>query len=189
MLKLIMASSSALFALISSVLILAVFLQSDCDLALILLPFNPIRKFERKVVWITGASSGIGASLAKAFSKSGAIVVISARREKQLEEVSESCSHNGQKPFSLVLDVTDYDSHQKAVQQIISKFGRIDILVMNAGRSQRALALDTPLSETQELMNLNFLSYVALAKHVIPEMSKMGGGQVIGMPLYYAIYN
>jgi short-subunit dehydrogenase len=74
-------------------------------------------------------------------------------------------------------DMTDYDEHSKAFNLIIEKYGRIDVLVLNAGRAQRALAMDTDLKDTKALIDLNFISFVSLAKVVLPTMTS--GGQVV----------
>lgn len=161
------------------VVALAVFFKSDADLPLLFLPYEEKNSFDGKVIWITGASSGIGASLAETMVKAGATVIISARRVAQLESVADNCSRFGQKPYVLPLDVTDFDAHKVAYDNIIEKFGRIDSLVLNAGVSQRSIAIETPLSVTQDLMNLNFMSFVALTKVVLPSMVEHKNGQLV----------
>ena len=136
--------------IIITIAVLAIFFKSDCDLYLFLLPKPPVQAFQGQVVWITGASSGIGASLAADFAKSGAQVVISARRHDRLVEVANKCSQDGGiPPMILPMDVTDLKSHEQAVKTVIDKFGKIDVLVLNAGRSQRNLAIDTDMSDTK----------------------------------------
>lgn len=99
------------------------------------------------MIWITGASSGIGEELAVQLAAVGCRLVLSATREKQLEDVKRRClsvnttlkSHD---VLCLKLDVTDYKSHRKALELVIEHFGRIDILVNNAGRYQVGLFED-----------------------------------------------
>ena len=163
-----------------SISLIALFATSDTDK--ILLPYytyDEKKAFDGKVIWVTGASSGIGASLACDLTAAGAQVIISARRIQLLEEVSEKCSKFGKIPFILPLDVTDIDRNADNFAMIIQKFGRLDTLVLNPGRSQRALALDTTLNATKELFDLNFFSYVSLAKIVVPSMISNGGGHVV----------
>lgn len=96
-----------------------------------------------------------------------------------IEEIALKCSKFGTKPFVLPLDILDYNAQEEAYKTIISKFGRIDILVLNAGVSQRLTAIDTPLSVTQDLMNLNFISFVSLTKLALPSMIKQQQGQIV----------
>lgn len=159
--------------------VLAVFFKSDADFLVYLLPYKEEGSFAGKVVWITGASSGIGAALAEDLVKAGAKVVISARRQNLLDEVADSCATFGERPFVLPLDVTDLDAQAAAYKTVLSKFGRVDSLVLNAGKSQRNTALDTDLSVTQDLLNLNFFSYVSLTKIVLPDMVARKEGQIV----------
>eukprot|EP01040_Poterioochromonas_malhamensis_P002516 gene2516-2673_t len=142
---------------------------------------NPPKAAQKdKVVWIVGASSGIGAALAVDFAKDGAKVVISSRREKQLKDVAERCRQQGGKsPTVLPLDVNNFECHEKAVRSIIDEHGKIDIVVLNAGFTQRSLAVDTPLKVTEDIIKTNFLSYVSLTKNVLPSMAENKGGKII----------
>lgn len=167
---------TSIFACVFAVI--GIFLTSDCDLFLYLALPPPENAFQGKVVWITGASSGIGASLALEIVKSGGEVIISARREDLLDEVAKNCSYFGKEPMVLPLDVTNYENQKKAYDKIINKYGKIDSLVLNAGRSQRAPALDTDIHDTEDLMKLNYFSFVSLARTVVPAMVSHGGGQV-----------
>jgi dehydrogenase/reductase SDR family protein 7 len=165
--------------LIFLAVLVAIFFKSDVDLPLLLLPYEAKGSFAGKVVWITGASSGIGAALAEDMVKAGARVVISARRESMLQEVADSCAKFGERPFVLPLDVTNFEAQAAAYQTVVATFGHVDSLVLNAGKSQRNTALDTDLSVTQELLNLNFFSYVSLTKIVLPDMVARKQGQVV----------
>ncbi len=158
--------------------LIAVFLRSDSDLPLQFLPYNENNAFVGQVVWIAGASSGIGAALAADMVKAGAKVIISARRVGQLEDVAEECAKFGLKPFVLEMDMTDYESQKRAFDKVIEKFGHVDSLVLNAGQSQRNTALETPMEVTENLMRLNFFSYVTLTKLVAPLMVARNQGQV-----------
>jgi len=183
----IVVTLSILISMIGAVLFIifavavAVFFQCDADLPLVFLPYTPEKSFEGQVVWITGASSGIGASLAQDMVKAGAKVIISARRVAQLEAVADECASYGEKPFILPLDVTDYDAQVEAFNTIIEKFGHIDSLVLNAGMSQRIPAMMTDLEVTESLMKLNFMSFVSLAKIVVPSMLERKQGQLVIM--------
>lgn len=171
------------FAILSSLVAVfsVVLFWTDCDLILRILPYSTSEKaFTDKVIWITGASSGIGASLAVELTAGGAQIVISARREGNLEDVANKCALVGKIPMILPFDALDFDEHEKAFNKIVDSFGRVDVLVLNPGRTQRALAMDTPLSETRNLFELNYFSYINLAKLVVPTMTaRKSGGQVI----------
>lgn len=168
-------------ALIFAVLI-GLHFQSDCDLLLRFLPFtdeNSQGFYKGKIVWITGASSGIGAQLAKDYTAAGAQLVISARRADALDAVARECALVGSTPLVLPLDVMDHGAQEEAYNSIIEQFGRVDILVLNAGRSQRALALETSIEDTRNVMELNVLSPIDLSKIVAPSMVERGSGDII----------
>jgi hypothetical protein len=165
----------------------AIFLRGDADLGLLFLSSPPEMSYLNQVIWITGASSGIGAATALEFSKLGAKVIISARRTDKLYALSNvSEGQGGHEMFVVPLDLMDFESHEKAYKTILEKFGHIDLLVLNAGQSQRNSALETPFEDTRSLMELNFFSCVHLAKLVVPGMVTNGGGKVVSLltPLY-----
>lgn len=119
-----------------------------------------------KVVWIVGASSGIGEALAIELAKHGAKVVLSARRKAELERVAALCK--GPHPaFVLPLDVLDYDAHPKALAALLAKHGSLDIAVLNAGRTQRALAETTEVEVTRQMLDLNVLTQISIAKQCL----------------------
>jgi short-subunit dehydrogenase len=172
--------SYAILSTLVAVLCVLLF-WADCDLFLRILPYSSSEKaFTDKVIWITGASSGIGASLAEELTAGGAQVVVSARREGNLEDVANKCALVGKRPMVLPFDFLDFDEHENAFKKIVDSFGRVDVLVLNPGRTQRALAMDTPIRATRELFELNYFSYINLAKLVVPTMtSRKAGGQVV----------
>lgn len=135
----------------------------------------------RQVVWITGASSGIGEAMAMAAAQQGACLVLSARRAGELERVAALCRQNGATScMTLPLDVAQTDDIPQAVAQVQALHaGRIDILVNNAGISQRALALDTDLEVDKRLMAVNYIGTVALSKAVLPLMLAQGSGILV----------
>jgi short-subunit dehydrogenase len=135
--------------------------------------------FNNKVVWITGASSGIGEALAKLFSKKGATLILSARRETELERVKKECGLAEKNVLLLPFDLSKSNNYQELAEKIIAKFGSIDILINNGGQSQRNLSLDTQEDEERRLMEVNYFSHVALSKAVMPFMLKKGEGKLI----------
>ncbi|MCB1705848.1 MAG: SDR family oxidoreductase [Halioglobus sp.] len=138
--------------------------------------------FADQVVWITGASSGIGEALAKAFAGSGARVVLSARNVAELQRVHGECLAAGapeSKLLVLPLDVLDYDALPAAVAAVDAAFGRIDLLVNNAGTSQRSFCLETELQVYRTLFELNVIAQIALTKAVLPGMVARGSGHIL----------
>jgi short-subunit dehydrogenase len=131
-----------------------------------------------KVVWLTGASSGIGEALARALADKGAALVLSARREEQLREVQSRCAE-AERHLVLPLDMTRSESFEPALQAVLHCFGRVDILIHCAGISQRGRAVETQLSVDRQIMELNYFGPVALTKQVLPLMLSRGAGQVV----------
>lgn len=136
--------------------------------------------FNKKVVWITGASSGIGEALVRAFAKEGATLVLSARRKEELERVALESGISGQ-CLILPLDLSSTENIAEKTQTVIDKFGRIDVLVNNGGISQRALAKDSPLEIDRKIMEVNYFGQIALTKSVLPFMLKQKSGHIVVM--------
>ncbi len=134
--------------------------------------------FHNLVVWITGASSGIGEALAYEFSRLGASLVLSARREQELARVAAACAGSG-KIVLLPFDMLEVDRFNELTEQILAQMGKVDILVNNAGMSQRSLTRDTQLEVDRKLMEVNFFAQVALTKAVLPGMLARKSGQFV----------
>ena len=127
--------------------------------------------FKNKRVWITGASSGIGESLANAFAAQGAHLILSARNEKELNRVAAACKEAGAASVAVQpLDLERHETIPTVAENVLRQVGKIDILINNGGISQRALAKDTALDVDKRLMNVNFFGTVALTKAVLPAM-------------------
>lgn len=131
-----------------------------------------------KVAWITGASSGIGEALAKAFVADGGSVILSGRNVAELERVA---SESGAADRCLVLpfDTIDYDALPGAVEAAIGFQGHVDVLINNAGISQRSLAKDTDFSVYQRIVDVDLLAPIALTQLVLPHMLSRGSGQFV----------
>lgn len=136
---------------------------------------------KNKVVWITGASSGIGEALAKTFASEGAKLILSARREEELNRVKKSLNLPDQDILILPLDLSDTSKINELSKTVIDKFGRIDILINNGGISQRSLTLETPIEIDRKIMEINFFGTIALTKSVLPYMIKQKSGHIIVM--------
>ncbi len=131
--------------------------------------------FTNKVVWITGASSGIGEALAHAFSAVGARVIVSSRRTEELERVRLACAQPEQVKV-LPLDLMDIPSFATKTAEAIAFFGQIDVVVHNGGISQRGLIMETSLDVQRQVMELDYFSYVALTKAVLPHFAERKAG-------------
>jgi dehydrogenase/reductase SDR family protein 7B len=136
-------------------------------------------RFLDRVVWVTGASSGIGEALALAFSREGAKVVLSSRNTAELERVRAACDGGADQHLVLPLDLTQYDSLPAAVSAVLKRFDRVDVLVHSGGVSQRSLVRDTDLATDRAIMDLNFFGTIALTKAVLPSMLARGGGHIV----------
>ncbi len=137
--------------------------------------------FENKVVWITGASSGLGEAMAKEFASEKAKLVLSARREAELQRVKKECAKfiPEENIMIIPLDVTSLTGIEKEVENVIRKFGRIDILVNNAGVSQRSTILDTPIEVERKIMEINYFGALIMTKAILPVMRKQKGGHLV----------
>ncbi len=132
----------------------------------------------QKIVWITGASSGIGKELALQYNRQGNIVVLSSRKRAALEEVQTQLS-NPDNSFVLELDLEKSAEFNSKTEEVISKFGQIDILINNGGISQRSEVHETSMEVYRRLMEINFFGNIALTKEVLPYMKKKGSGHIV----------
>ncbi|MBK6521064.1 MAG: SDR family oxidoreductase [Bacteroidia bacterium] len=135
--------------------------------------------FKDKVIWITGASSGIGEALALELAKQGGRLILSARREDELKRVAALTKLPDLDIMLLPFDLKDTSKATALAASILNKFGRIDILVNNGGMSQRAEAEKTTIDIDRELMEINYFAYVNLTKAVLPYMKRQKSGHVI----------
>ncbi len=135
-------------------------------------------RYDGQVVWVTGASSGIGAALAEAFAAAGASLILSGRRTEALHEVATRL-----KAESLVLpfETTDIAALPEIAAQAIEWRGRVDVLVNNAGISQRSLALDTGLDVYRRILEVDFFAPLALTQLVLPRMVARGAGHIVAV--------
>jgi short-subunit dehydrogenase len=129
-------------------------------------------------VWITGASSGIGEALALAFHRAGARLILSARRADELKRVQSACDGE---PGTLILpmDVTNAGELPEKTRIALGMFGGIDILVLNAGITQRSRTRETDESVYRRLMEVNFFGPEAMARAVLPSMLAQKSGHMV----------
>lgn len=129
-----------------------------------------------KVWFITGASSGFGAELAKAIIEKGDKVVATFRKEEQANSFSQENNHNG---LGILLDVTQTEKISFALQKAIEKFGRIDVLINNAGYGTIGAIEEFSLEEIRAQMETNFFGAVAVTKAILPILRKQGSGHIV----------
>jgi short-subunit dehydrogenase len=134
-------------------------------------------RFRDHVVWITGASSGIGEALAVAWSREGARVVLSARNAAELARVRKSLTGDGH--LVRPLDLTNFDDIPKAASEVLAAMGHVDVLVHSGGVSQRSLVTETDLETDRAIMEVNFFGTVALTKAVMPSMVARRSGHLV----------
>lgn len=138
-----------------------------------------MKNFADKVIWITGASSGIGEALCVQFASLGAKIILSSRSEVELLRVAKLCKIDEKKYLILPFDLHNTSNLNPLIETILSKFGKIDVLINNGGFSQRSEAINTDMKTVRDLMEVNFFSAVALTQSVLPHMIKNSQGQIV----------
>ena len=138
------------------------------------------KEFKNQVVIITGASSGIGRACAIEFSQRCAKIVLASRNEIRLNEVREEIINNGGEAFVVPTDVRKISDCENLIKSTLDHFGKIDILINNAGISMRASFEELELSVMKEVMDTNFFGPVYCTKFALPHLLKQKG-LIIGM--------
>ncbi|MBN3036297.1 MAG: SDR family oxidoreductase [Bacteroidales bacterium] len=133
-----------------------------------------------KVVVITGASSGIGRALAEGYAARGDTVVLAARSEDKLASLEESIRARASGTLTVTTDVTRQEDCRVVIAETMERFGRIDVLINNAGVSMRALFGDTDLTVLHRLMDVNFWGAVYCTKYALPHLLE-SRGSVVGV--------
>ncbi|MFY9242223.1 MAG: SDR family oxidoreductase [Polaribacter sp.] len=134
--------------------------------------------FSDKIVWITGASSGIGKALAIELSNQDAKLILSSRKKDDLELVKNACKNSANVKI-ITLDLENYTNLQSTADEAIAAFGKVDILVNNGGISQRSLVKDTHISVDKRIMDINYLGTIALTKAILPHFIKNKTGHFV----------
>jgi dehydrogenase/reductase SDR family member 7B len=135
------------------------------------------KMFEGKIVWITGASSGIGEALVREFAKSGATLIISSNDLPGLERVKAACPDHI-KISSVPFDLSDTSGIETIVDQQLKEHGKIDYLLNIGGISQRARIDETPLWLDRKIFEVNYFGTIALTKAVLPYMIRQKSGHI-----------
>jgi len=135
--------------------------------------------FENKVIWITGASSGIGEACAYKLSIQNAILILTALEEDVLQQTKEKCLQLGARDVCVLpADLSQLDSLEQLAEKAWNCFTVIDLLFNNAGISQRATTIDTDFEVIKKIMEVNYFAPIILTKTILPKMIENGGGQI-----------
>ncbi len=135
--------------------------------------------FTDKVVWITGASSGIGEAMAKAFNAQGARLILSARNTEALKRVQASFKEPNISSVILPLDIQQYRQMPSIAAKALEAFGKIDILINNAGISQRSLAIETDFEDDLRIIEIDLIGTIALSKAILPHLMTQKDAQIV----------
>lgn len=135
--------------------------------------------YKNKTVWITGASSGIGEALTKAYFNDGANLILSSRRQDALEEVKSKLGASVDRVKILTLDLSQSDTFASKTIDALAFFGSIDVLVNNGGISQRSIFEETDLDTVRKIMEVNYFGSVGLTRVIIPHMISQGSGHIV----------
>ena len=134
--------------------------------------------YKNKVIWITGASSGIGRALAIELSQHDAFLILSARSEDKLMETQNQLLDPKQSEI-VILDMSKPTEVDKKTSALLNQHKHIDILINNAGISQRSLTMDTKMDVYHKLMNINYFGVIQMSKILLPHMIAKGTGQIV----------
>ncbi|HHT35082.1 MAG TPA: SDR family NAD(P)-dependent oxidoreductase, partial [Bacteroidales bacterium] len=132
----------------------------------------------KPIIWITGASSGIGEATAYRFAQEQASLILSATREERLAQVQRKCISLGARCAILPCDLSKLGTLDAVTDRALALFGRIDIAFLNAGISQRTKVLETSPEVDQKIMTLNFFAPTMIARRLLPSMIAQGGGTI-----------
>jgi short-subunit dehydrogenase len=135
-------------------------------------------RFAQQIVWLTGASSGIGEALAHAFANEGATLILSSRRAEELERVRRACARHDEH-LCLPFDLACGETFPARAAEVLARFGRIDVLVNNGGIGQRARAIEASPQSERTIMEIDYFGAVALTKAVLPSMLARRSGRIV----------
>ena len=137
---------------------------------------------ENKIALITGATRGIGKQIAITLANSGFDIVINYRKEnKDLEDTKKEIEEAGRKCLAVQGDVSNYEDCERFIKEAIEKFGKIDVLVNNAGITRDNLLMRMKKEDFQDVLNVNLVGTFNVTKNVIPYMMKARNGRIVNI--------
>lgn len=147
-----------------------------------------IMRLQNKVAIVTGAGQGIGAATAKKFALEGAVVIVCDRRADSVEQSLQACKQAGAQAAGYTLDVTDRAAVEKVVADVVARFGRVDVLVNNAGITQDARLEKMTLEQFDTVIDVNLRDVFHVAQAVLPTMLSQGAGVILNASSVVGIY-
>ena len=138
-------------------------------------------KLNGKIALVTGGTAGIGFALAESLGQAGAKIVVNDLFEEKLGKAKAKFASKGINAYTIKFDVFDEEQVDKAISKIEKEVGVIDILINNAGIIKRSPILDMPISEFQQVLNINLVSPLIVSKRVVPGMIKQQSGKIINI--------
>ena len=145
-------------------------------------------RLQGKVVLITGASAGIGQASARALAREGAKLVLTARRKGRLEQLAADAKKLGTEAVTVIGDAREEETAKEAVAAALKAFGRIDILIANAGMGNYKNLVDTSAAEYDEMMDSNVRSGFLFARHIVPAMIARKDGLILFVSSMAGVY-
>ena len=137
-----------------------------------------MKNYQGKTVWITGASSGIGAQLARQFAEEGARIIISSHDQKELEGVTKELKIISKEVYPVVFNLGNPEEVKEAAEKVLEQFQRVDVLMNNGGISTRAEAMETSVGVDRRIMEIDYFSGVTLTKALLPAMIDNAYGHI-----------
>ena len=137
--------------------------------------------FKNKVVWITGASSGIGAELAFQLSFQKAKLILTARNKEALALVQQKCLQQTSFCKIVIADLSNEKETENSVINALEQFNKIDVVFLNAGVTQRSLAFETEIGVYKSLMDINFFAPIIITQKLLPIFKQQGNGHFIAI--------
>jgi dehydrogenase/reductase SDR family member 7B len=135
--------------------------------------------FKNKTIWITGASSGIGAALARQLAQQQANLILTARNYEALQEVQAFCLQHTNNCLILTADMLQTETLPQVTEKAIALFNGIDAVIFSAGKSQRSIAANTEFKVYKDLMDLNFFAPIIITQALLPHFTKQKTGHIV----------
>lgn len=137
-----------------------------------------MKAFRNQVVWITGASSGIGEALAYEFSRHAARLALSARNRETLQKVRLKCNELGAEAEIFPFDLSNHEAIPELANSVVEHYKQVGLLINNGGVSQRSLVKDSSLDVDRQIMDVNYFGNIALTKALLPHMIRNKAGHI-----------